>query len=99
MENDIIALMKQPTKKRKSNLTYKEHAVMEELAKGKELIINNANKGGTVGIMDTGSYFQEAHRQLPIKPSYKQLTQDRTYQHNRMVKQTIETFKTRESTS
>ena len=94
-----MALMKQPTKKRKSNLTYKEHAVMEELAKGKELIINNANKGGTVVIMDTGSYFKEANRQLPIKPSYKQLTQDRTYQHNRMVKQTIETFKTRESTS
>ena len=41
-----MALMKQPTKKRKSNLTYKEHAVMEELAKGKELIITNADKGG-----------------------------------------------------
>ena len=72
---------------------------MEELAKGKELIITNADKGGAVVIMGTGSYFKEANRQLLDKPSYKQLTQDRTYQHNRMVNQTIETFKTRESTS
>ena len=62
VENDIIPLMKQPTKKRKSNLTYKEHAVMEELAKGKELIITNADKGGAVVITGTGSYFKEANR-------------------------------------
>ena len=62
VENDIMALMKQPTKKRKSNLTYKEHAVMEELAKGKELIITNADKGGAVVITGTGSYFKEANR-------------------------------------
>ena len=53
VENDINALMKEPTKKLKSNLTYKEHAAMEELAKRKDLIITNADKGGAVVIMDT----------------------------------------------
>ena len=51
VENDINALMKQPTKKLKSKLTYKEHAVMEELAKRKDLIITNADKGWAVVIM------------------------------------------------
>ena len=30
VENDINALMKEPTKKLKSNLTYKEHPTMED---------------------------------------------------------------------
>ena len=93
MENDINALMKEPTKKLKSNLTYKEHTAMEELAKRKDFIITNADKGGAVVITDTDSYIKEANRQLSDKASYKQLTQDPTLQHNRMVNQTIERFK------
>ena len=41
VENDINALMKQPTKKLKSSLTYKEHAAMEELCCKKERPHNN----------------------------------------------------------
>ena len=67
----------------KSNLTYKEHAAMEELAKGKHLIITNADKGGAVVIMGTDSYIKEANRQLSDKASYKQLTQDPILKHNR----------------
>ena len=94
MENDINALMNKTNKKKnKSNLTYKEHAAMEELTKRKDLIITNADKGGAVVIMDTDSYIKEANRQLSDKASYKQLTQDPTLQHNRMVNQTIERFK------
>ena len=93
MENDINALMKEPTKKLKSNLTYKEHTTMEELAKRKDLIITNTDKGGAVVIMDTDSYIKEANRQLSDKASYKQLTQDPTLEHNRMVNQTIERFR------
>ena len=73
MENDINAWMKQPTKKLKSNLTYKEHVAMEGLAKRKDLIITNADKGGAVVIMDTDNYIKEANRQLSDKASYKQL--------------------------
>ena len=80
-------------KKNKSNLTYKEHAAMEELTKRKDLIITNADKGAAVVIMDTDSNIKEANQQLSDKASYKQLTQDPTLQHNRMVYQTIERFK------
>ena len=66
---------------------------MEELAKRKDLIITNADKGGTMFTMDTDSYTKEANRQLSDKASYKQLTQDPTLQHNRMVNQTIEKIK------
>ena len=84
VENDTNALMKQPTKKLKSNLTYKEPATMEELVERKDLIITIADKGGAVVIMVTDSY---------IKASYKQLNQDPTLEHNRMVNRTIERFK------
>ena len=66
---------------------------MEELPKRKDLIITSADKGGAVVIMDTDSYTKEANRQLSDKASYKQLTQDRTLQHNRMVNETRERFK------
>ena len=36
VENDINALMKQTTKKQKSNLKYKENIAMEQLAKKKD---------------------------------------------------------------
>ena len=93
MENDINALMKRPTKKLKSNLPYKEHTAMEELAKRKDLIITNADKGVAVVITNTDSYIKEANRQWSDKASYEQLTQDLTLQQNRMVNETIERFK------
>ena len=93
MENDINALIKQPTKKVKPNLTYKEHTAMEELAKRKELLITNAVKGGAMVIMKTDSYIKEANHQLSDKASYKQLLQDPTLKHKRMVNQTTQSFK------
>ena len=46
----MMSMMKQPTKKLKFNLIHKEHIAMEELAKKKDLIITNADNGGTVVI-------------------------------------------------
>ena len=86
-------MMKQPTKKLKFNLIHKEHIAMEELAKKKDLIITNADTGGTVVIMDTDNHIKKANRKLSDKTSYKQLTQDPTLQQNKMVYQTIEMFK------
>ena len=69
---------------------------MENLAKRKDFIITNADKGGAMVIMGTGRYIKEANRQLSDKANYRQLTQDPTLQHKRMVDQTIETFKNEE---
>ena len=82
VENDINTLMKQPTKKLKSNLTQQEHTAIKEPAKRKDIIIISANKGAAVVIMDTDSFIKEANRQLFDKASYKQLTQDLPLQHN-----------------
>ena len=53
VQNDINSLMKQPTKKQKSNLTYKEHIAMEELAKRKDITITNADIGEAVVMIDS----------------------------------------------
>ena len=50
---------KHPTKKIESNLTHTEHIAMEELAKRKDLIITNGDKGGIVLIMGWNSYIKE----------------------------------------
>ena len=52
VESDINALMKQPTKELKSNLTYKEHTALEELARSKDLIMTKADKGADVVIKE-----------------------------------------------
>ena len=62
VEKYVNALMEQPTKKLKPNLTHKEHIAMQELAKRKSLIITNAHKGGAVVIMDTDTYIKESNR-------------------------------------
>ena len=68
---------------------------MEELAKRKDLIITSLDKGGTVVIMDTQNYnyIKEANRQLSDKGNYKQLTEDTTLQHNRIINQITKRFK------
>ena len=62
VENDMNALMKQPTRKLNSNLTYKEHIAMEKLPKKKNVIITNADQDGAVFITFTNSYLKEANR-------------------------------------
>ena len=63
VESDINALMKQPTKELKSNLTCKEHTALEELARSKDLAMTKADEGAGVVI-------KEANRQLSEKVSY-----------------------------
>ena len=50
MESEINALMKQLTKKIKSNLTHKKYIEMKELTKRKDLIISNVKNSGTVSL-------------------------------------------------
>ena len=68
---------------------------MKELPKRKDLIITNAEKCGVVVIMDTESFIKGANWQLSDKTSYKQITQNPTSQHKRMVTQTLDMFKNR----
>ena len=88
MENDIIALIKQLTKKLKSNLTHKKDIAME---KKRDHIASNADKGGTVVIMATDNCIKETNWQISGKANYKELTEGTTLQHNRI--QTKERFK------
>ena len=65
---------------------------MEELAKRKDIIITNADKGGAVVIMDVEKYINEANRQLSDKRNYKKLQEHPTLQHSNLVNDTIYRF-------
>ena len=56
-------------KKIQSNLTNKVHIAMEDLEKRNDPIIINADKGGFVVVMETGSYIKETNLQLCYKRS------------------------------
>ena len=66
---------------------------MAELAKGKDIIITSADKGGPVVIMDVEKYINKANHQLSDKRNYKALQEDPTLQHINLVKGTIGRFK------
>ena len=65
---------------------------MEELTKRKD-IITNADKGGTVVIMDVEKYINKANCQLSDKRNYKNLQKDPKLQHSNLVNDTIDRFK------
>ena len=77
----------------KPNLSKGEQKAMEELAKRKDIIINNADKGSAVVIMDIEKYINEANCQLSDKRNYKKLQEDPTLQHSNLVNDTIDRFK------
>ena len=77
----------------KPNLSKGEQKAMEELAKRKDIIITNADKGGAVVIMDVEKYINEANRQLSDERNYKKLQEDTTLQHSNSVNDTIDRFK------
>ena len=54
-------------KNQKPNLSKGEQKAMEELAKRKDIIITNADKGGDVVITDVEKYINEANCQLSDK--------------------------------
>ena len=79
-------------KNSKPNLSKGEQKVIEELAKRKDIIITNLDKGGAVVIMDVEKYIEEANRQLSDKRNYKTLQEDPTLQHSNLVNDTIDRF-------
>ena len=63
-------------KNAKPSLSKGEQREIEELAKRKDIIINNADKGGVVLIIDVEKYINEANRQLSEERSYKTLQEE-----------------------
>ena len=63
-------------KNAKPSLSKGEQREIEELAKRKGIIINNADKGGVVLIIDVEKYINEANRQLSEERSYKTLQEE-----------------------
>ena len=59
-----------------------EREAVKELSKREDIIINNADKGGAVVIVDTNDYIKEAERELDDKDNYHILLQDPTLDNN-----------------
>ena len=70
------------TKRPNDNLKKGEQRTLKELSKNDETITTNADKGGTIVIIDIDKYISEAQRQLNDKNNYKKLQTDPTLQHS-----------------
>ena len=66
---------------------------MKELAKRRDIITTNADKGGAVVIMDKEKYINEAIRKVSDKQNYKLLQEDQKLHYSNLVDNTIHRFK------
>ena len=65
---------------------------LKNLSKRGDIIITNANKGGTVVLMFVNDYIREGKRQLNDLKNYKVPAKDPTTANNNLVKKTIDRF-------
>ena len=93
VQNDLNKEKTQKMKNPKPNVSKGEQKATEGLAKRKDIIITNADKGGAVVIMDVEKYIKEANRQLSDKHNYKALQEGPTLQHSNSVNHTNDRFK------
>ena len=79
----------------KKNLTKPEEKALKDLMKRNDIIICDADKGGSVVILDVKDYIKEADRQLSDEHFYKKLPEDATLLHGELVNNAIEHLKNR----
>ena len=63
---------------------------MRDLHNNRNIIIKPADKEGSIVIMNTADYVQEAHRQLLNPEHYKPLTSDPTINYNKYIHHLID---------
>ena len=67
------------------NLTPAERSSIKVLSRNKELTIKEADKGGSIVLMNTRDYVKEAERQLSDTNTYKPLDRDATSENNNEI--------------
>ena len=82
--------LENPTTSRKKNLPQKHFQAMGDLHNNRNIIIKPADKGGSIVIMNTTDYIQEAHRQLRNPEHYKPLTSDPTTTYKKYIHHLID---------
>lgn len=81
VESELVKLQElcqQDNNRNKINLTKQETTALKALKMRSDIVIRQADKGGTVVILDTASYKQEALRQLEDHITYRPLSSDPT---------------------
>ena len=92
--NEINISMEQESQKHKhiKNLSKKEDEALQALMQRNDIIICNADKGGSCVIIDVDDYIKEGERQLTDQSFYKVLPSDPTKMHNELVQNVIESL-------
>ena len=74
----------------KQNLSKGEQKALSNFKKRNDIIFTNADKGGTVVIIDTKRYIDEVNKQN--NEFYKCITENPTLRHNQIINNTIDNF-------
>ena len=88
--NAYLKELENPTIFRKKNLPQKQLQAMRNLHNNRNIIIKPADKGGSIVIMNTTDYIQEAKRQLFNPEHYKPVTSDPTTTYNKYIHHLID---------
>jgi len=77
VKNDVTKMLNTPSY-HKSNLTIEERSALRNLKENENLIINSADKGGRVVIMDKSDYVEACNKLLHDKKFYETVESDPT---------------------
>ena len=88
--NAYLKELENPKISRKKNLSLKELQAMMDLHNNTYIIIKPVDKGGSIVIMNTTDYIQEAQRQLLNPEHYRTLTTDPTVTYNKYIHHIID---------
>ena len=75
IKRDVLDLLKKPSR-HPSNMTPQEREALKSLTKNNNIVIQEADKGGKIVMMDRQEYIQECEKQLSNKSFYQKLDND-----------------------
>ena len=83
--NDIDAAIKKLKRPKYSNLFETKQKALEDLKMRDDIVINNADKGGVVVILDVKDSVKECESQLNNSENHKYLQKDPAATNNELV--------------
>ena len=82
----------QPTRTTFQNLSAQQRQALRDLSGNRDLVINKADKGSTIVILDREDYIAKGLRHLSDQETYKRLSEDTTKEVSEKVVSTIRTM-------
>eukprot|EP00111_Clytia_hemisphaerica_P014752 TCONS_00043472-protein len=95
IKSDIVKLLADDSKRPKSNITREEQHSLEKLSRDRNIIVQKADKGGKIVVMNRTDYIVACNDQLENKHFYEQLDTDSNQNYADTIRKEIDNLKSK----